>query len=95
MWPRLTDLSSIVARLTELAALIRESNALTRELIFAQTKRPATTPRTIHSLPGTPPRPLQRIRTDRDVFRVTQEDLSTLPPQLPQPEPPPPDAGAS
>lgn len=69
MW---RGLMSITSLLTELVALTRESNALTRELLAAM-GRPARTPPSVYSAMPPPRPPAERIRTDKDITRVTRE----------------------
>jgi len=66
VWPALTRLPS---QLHELIQLLREQNQLTRELIFALTKEPASTRQTpiVNS-------PKPRIRTELDVKRFSAAD---------------------
>lgn len=58
--------------LSEMRLLLREQNSLLRELIAVQTGTPAQTPRTPAS--GQDPAKRKPL-TDKDVVRVTREDL--------------------
>ena len=65
MWRGLTSITTL---LTEISLLLREQNALTRELLAAM-GRPSQTPT---SVPVTSRPAPSRIRTDRDVIQVTR-----------------------
>lgn len=77
MWK---SLSTLIVRLDELCDLIRESNALTRELIQATTGRPSLVPPlTQSSGPASRPARLPDLRrkfTEKDVIQVTRTDIT-------------------
>ncbi len=79
MW--LTDLRHLTRLATSVAdvcSLLRENNALLRELIQVVSQRPAQTPPSAQRTPSptfAPRRPIGPPRTDKDVFRVTRATL--------------------
>lgn len=72
------DLPSLISRLSEVVGLLREQNALTRELIQAQTGRPARTPETLsvasRLAPTRSAAPRQPPRTAADTCVMTAAD---------------------
>lgn len=59
----------LLLELQELKGLIREQNSLMRDLYHALMQRPAPTPRNV--APSE-----QRLRTDKDVMRVTRSEIA-------------------